>query len=58
MKKLLWLDDLRNPFKEHKVSVQYVCYEYMDIEPSDMDKEVEVIWVKTQSEFESYITEC
>ena len=58
MKKLLWLDDLRNPFKEHKVSVQYVCYEYMDIEPSDMDKEVEVIWVKTQPEFESYITEC
>ena len=58
MKKLLWLDDLRNPFKEHKVSVQYVCYEYMDIEPSDMDKEVEVIWVKTQSEFETYITEC
>ena len=57
MKKLLCLDDLRNPFKEHKVSVKYVCYEYMDIDPSDVDKEVEVIWVKTQSEFEKYIKE-
>lgn len=50
---LLWLDDLRNPFKEHKVSVQYVCEEYMEKELS----EVEVIWVKTQPEFEKYITQ-
>lgn len=56
-KRLLWLDDLRNPFKEHKVSVQYVCYEFLDIEPKDVESSVEVIWVKTQSEFESYITE-
>ena len=50
---LLWLDDLRNPFKEHKVSVQYVCEEYMEKDLS----EVEVIWVKTQPEFEKYINQ-
>ena len=50
---LLWLDDVRNPFKEHKVSVQYVCEEYMEKDLS----EVEVIWVKTQPDFEKYITQ-
>lgn len=50
---LLWLDDIRNPFKEHKVSVQYVCEKYMEKNIND----VEVIWVKTQSEFENYIKE-
>ena len=54
-KRLLWLDNIRNPFKEHRASVQYVCYEFLDIEPKDVENSVEITWVKTQPEFEKYI---
>ena len=54
-KRLLWLDDIRNRFKEHRASVQYVCYEFLDIEPKDVENSVEITWVKTQPEFEKYI---
>lgn len=53
MKTILWLDDIRNPFKEHKVSVRYVCSKGLEIDIRD----VEIVWVKTQPEFENYIKE-
>lgn len=53
MKTILWLDDLRNPFKEHQVSIKWVCLKCLGIDIKDVD----VVWVKTQSEFENYIKE-
>jgi len=53
MKTILWLDDLRNPFKEHQVSIKWVCLKCLGIDISDAN----VVWVKTQSEFENYIKE-
>ena len=55
MKTILWLDDIRNPFviKEWIYAIQYLKEEYLEIE----DEPCEVIWVKTQSEFDDYIKE-
>ena len=55
MKIILWLDDIRNPFviKEWIYTIQYLKEEYLEIE----DESCEVIWVKTQKEFENYIKE-
>ncbi len=47
MKKLLWLDDLRNP---HDKGIDWLEY-------SPIGKEVEVVWVKNASEFKNWILE-
>lgn len=46
MKKLLWLDDFRNPYKE------YAHWVYMW---SPLSKPYEVIWVKSYNEFVDWI---
>ena len=55
MKTILWLDDIRDPFNntEWKMVIQYLKEEYLEIE----DEPCEIIWAKTQSEFENYIKE-
>lgn len=55
MKTILWLDDIRDPFviKKWIDIIQYLKEEYLEIE----DNSCEVIWVKTQKEFENYIKE-
>ena len=55
MKTILWIDDIRDPFvvKEWIYTIQYLKEEYLEIE----DEECEVVWVKTQPEFENYIKE-
>ena len=50
MKTILWLDDIRNPFKEHQWQVNYVCSNCLETHIRDVD----IVWVKTQSEFENY----
>ena len=53
-KRLLWLDDIRNPFvvgMDWWFTIQYLKEEYLKID----DEECEIIWVKTQPEFEKYI---
>lgn len=55
-KRLLWLDDIKNPFvagMDWWFTIQYLKEEYLEID----DEECEVVWVKTQSEFEKYITQ-
>ena len=59
MKTILWLDDIKNPFVKGMdwwFTIQYLKYEYLEIEDEE-DEQCEVIWVKTQSEFENYIKE-
>ena len=52
MKTLLWLDDIRDPNTgDAKNFISYLIWEFFDDAPTD------VIWVKTQSEFENYIKE-
>ena len=51
MKTILWLDDIRNPFKEQQWQINYVCSNCLGTNISDAD----IVWVKTQSEFENYI---
>lgn len=51
-KTLLWLDDIRDPnIGDAKNFILYLIWEFFDDAPTD------VIWVKTQSEFENYIKE-
>lgn len=55
-KRLLWLDDIKNPFvagMDWWFTIQYLKEEYLEVD----DEECEVVWVKTQSEFEKYIKE-
>ena len=47
MKKLLWLDDLRDPLDKNADWLNY----------SPIGKEVEVIWVKSTTEFQKWIME-
>lgn len=47
MKKLLWLDDLRNPLDKNTDWLQY----------SPIGTEVEVVWVKDDTEFKNWILE-
>ena len=54
MKTIRWLDDIRDPYTgKFSVEILYLKEEYLEIE----DEECEVVWVKTQSEFENYIKE-
>lgn len=55
MKTILWLDDIRDPFNniEWKWMIQYLKEEYLEIE----DEPCEAYWVKTQPDFEKYITQ-
>ena len=52
MKTILWLDDIRDPRAgDAKSFVSYLMWEFFDDAPTD------IVWVKTQSEFENYIKE-
>lgn len=52
MKTLLWLDDIRDPnIGDAKNFISYLIWEFFD------DVSTDIVWVKTQSEFENYIKE-
>lgn len=47
MKKLLWLDDQRDPFDKN---VDWLNY-------SPLGKEVEILWIKNATDFKNWITD-
>lgn len=50
---ILWLDDIRDPFNNVHVKelLEYLADEFLELPISD----VNVVWVKTQKEFEDWI---
>ena len=52
MKTILWLDDIRDPeIEDAKNFISYLIWEFFD------DDSTDIVWVKTQTEFENYIKE-